>query len=235
MSALSAAASDEDGDTISALRAENEQLRQSLLTANDTLQKVARAGACHAQAAECLRETVIRWANRAEQAEAMLEAIGAGGVGSLTSRQISEQDIADSALLGNIESAFNACMHQEHCKRWKAQATAAPQSPAATEGDMGIPTSKLPQVEQEPVAWAVMQDGAICWEADYSFSNEPGWCDSDQQSVPLYIHPQPKREPLTDEQIDECFPVQWEGEFYKAWRQEAARAIERAHGIGGEA
>lgn len=32
------------------------------------------------------------------------------------------EDIADSALLGNIESQFNACMHQEHCKRWKAQA-----------------------------------------------------------------------------------------------------------------
>lgn len=87
MSAFAAAAQDEDGDTISALRAENEQLRQALLTANDTLVKASQAGAHHARAAECLRKTVIRWAARAEQAEEMLEAIGAGGVGSKVARQ----------------------------------------------------------------------------------------------------------------------------------------------------
>ena len=83
MSALSAAASDEDGDTISALRAENEMLRQSLLAMHNTLEMTAKAGAHHARAAECLRETVIRWEARAEQAEEMLEAIGAGGVGKM--------------------------------------------------------------------------------------------------------------------------------------------------------
>ena len=54
-----------------------------------------------------------------------LEAIGAGGVGPLMPSKLTAQDIADSALLGNIESPFNACMHQEHCKRWKAQAGTA--------------------------------------------------------------------------------------------------------------
>ena len=117
MSALSAAASDEDGDTIKQLREENEQLRQSLQAANYMLVKVSKAGAHYARAASCLRETVIRWAARAEQAEDMLEAIGAGGVGKLTA-----QGVEDSALLGNIESPFNACMHQEHCKQWKQQA-----------------------------------------------------------------------------------------------------------------
>lgn len=39
-------------------------------------------------------------------------------------RKLTQQDIADSALLGNIESPFNGCMHQEHCKRWKAKAGA---------------------------------------------------------------------------------------------------------------
>lgn len=87
MSAFAAAAQDEDGDTISALRAENEQLRQALLTANDTLVKVSQAGAHHARTAENLRDAVIRWATRAEQAEEMLEAIGAGGVGSTVARQ----------------------------------------------------------------------------------------------------------------------------------------------------
>ena len=51
--------------------------------------------------------------------------------------------------------------------------------------------SKPPVVEQEPVAWSVMQNGEICWDADYPFSNEPGWSDSDQECVPLYTHPQP--------------------------------------------
>lgn len=40
-------------------------------------------------------------------------------------RKLTQQDIADSALLGNIESPFNACMHQEHCKRWKDQSGVA--------------------------------------------------------------------------------------------------------------
>lgn len=111
MSAFAAAAQDEDGDTISALRAENEMLRQSLLTANDTLQKVARAGACHAQAAECLRETVIRWANRAEQAEAMLEAIGAGGVGKLGQPQVEQEPVAEvieSHVRAGLDGRFTA-------------------------------------------------------------------------------------------------------------------------------
>ena len=39
-------------------------------------------------------------------------------------RKLTQQDIADSAMLGNIESQFNACMHQEHCKWWKKEAEA---------------------------------------------------------------------------------------------------------------
>lgn len=64
------------------LHAENEMLRQSLLVIHDTLEMTARSGASYAAANEVLRETVIRWASRAEQAENMLEAIGAGGVGN---------------------------------------------------------------------------------------------------------------------------------------------------------
>ena len=87
MSAFSAAAQDEDGDIIRQLREENEQLRQSLQAANYMLVKVSKAGAHYARAASCLRETVIRWAARAEQAEEMLEAIGAGGVGKMEQPQ----------------------------------------------------------------------------------------------------------------------------------------------------
>lgn len=322
-------------------------------------------------------------------------------------RKLTQQDIADSALLGNIESPFNGCMHQEHCKRWKAKAgadsslraavqqacdwiseepgrrpisagrllailtnalAAAPQPPkhydqqaldlcptcgwktlipgdcclicarqkpqgeqepvaeqksgsdmisvprsllgaacsainrkqdapkvleqlrrytvgdlskssvveqqqeqewkhrlgnllAVIHGDGGhyidahgwdkaqvdaeekiarIMTERSQPVEQEPVVWAVMQDGAICWEADYSFSNEPGWCDSDQQSVPLYTHPQPQLEPLTDEAVlgvAKSIEIQFDSERLNEQIDDIlafARAIEHAHGIGGD-
>lgn len=95
MSALSAAASDEDGETIHALRAENEMLRQSLLAMHNTLEMTAKAGAHHARAAACLRETVIRWASRAEQAENLLEAIGAGGVGNVEPSPAVKQSLTD--------------------------------------------------------------------------------------------------------------------------------------------
>ena len=98
MSLLSAAANDEDGDAISALRAENEQLRTDLAALHTTLEMTARAGARHAQAAACLRETVIRWANRAEQAENMLEAIGAGGVGKVEQPQCVDWPEVDRLL-----------------------------------------------------------------------------------------------------------------------------------------
>ena len=87
MSLLSAAAQDEDGDIIRALRAENEQLRQSLLAMHNALEMTAKSGAFYARANEGLRNAVIHWATRAEQAEEMLEAIGAGGVGSTVARQ----------------------------------------------------------------------------------------------------------------------------------------------------
>ena len=64
-----------------------------------------------------------------------LEAIGAGGVGPLMPSKLTVQDIADSALLGNIESPFNACMHQEHCKQWKKEAEAERQFSARDDAE----------------------------------------------------------------------------------------------------
>lgn len=60
MSLLSAAANDEDGDTISALRAENDQLRQALLTLQNTQDMTAKAGVAHARAATDLQAAVKR-------------------------------------------------------------------------------------------------------------------------------------------------------------------------------
>ena len=117
--------------------------------------------------------------------------------------------------------------------RWKRTVDAAPQPPTTEDCSVVEP----PQGEQEPVAWAVMQGGAICWEADYPFSNEPGWCDSDQQSVPLYTRPQPKREPLTDEAVlgvAKSIEIQFDSERLNEQIDDIlafARAIEAAHNI----
>ncbi len=74
--------------------------------------------------------------------------------------------------------------------------------------------------KQEPVAWA--DYGVLNWIADMQFKH----------ASYLYTHPQPKREPLTDEQIlrflsriDECAVRLPRG------LREFARAIEAAHGI----
>ena len=72
---------------------------------------------------------------RIQRLEEMLAAVGAGGVGPLIPSKLTARDIADSALLGNIESPFNACMHQEHCKRWKKEAEAEQQFSARDDAE----------------------------------------------------------------------------------------------------
>lgn len=64
-------------------------------------------------------------------------------------RKLTTQDIADGALLGNIESPFNACMHQEHCKRWKEQAE---HQPPTTEESSAVHAEK----QAEPVRVATV-------------------------------------------------------------------------------
>ena len=48
--------------------------------------------------------------------------------------------------------------------------------------------------------------------------------------TPLYTHPQPKREPLTEMEINTI----WRNSTHRT-TVEVVRAIEAAHGIGGEA
>lgn len=108
-----------------------------------------------------------------------------------------------------------------------------------------------PQVEQEPVEYWTVANGWVSEQAEVPAAawvypefwdhcknvgcgtayRQPG---SGRQ--PLYTCPQPKREPLTAEQIADI-----EDMFSNEFGLEAkhavdfARAIERAHGIGGEA
>ena len=79
----------------------------------------------------------------------------------------------------------------------------------------------LTQPEQEPVAW--MNESGSCFLSDGNKYSDL-W-------TPLYTAP-PKREPLSDETIAKLW-----GESYSGTTQMVrnfARAIEKAHGIGGE-
>ena len=83
----------------------------------------------------------------------------------------------------------------------------------------------LAQPEQEPVAW---WDGkeSVVFMHDEIYT--PNW--TDYWTRPLYTHP-PQRKPLTEDEIAEicmdCSLVTPSDIYF-------ARAIEKAHGIGGE-
>lgn len=93
------------------------------------------------------------------------------------------------------------------------------------------------QVEQEPVAWIYQNSNT---DKEYLV-----WCKSEMGGRnwrPLYAHPQPPRQPLTDVQIQALADAHMEafaqfvgaGEVWFEGEKEFARAIERAHGIIGE-
>jgi hypothetical protein len=77
----------------------------------------------------------------------------------------------------------------------------------------------LAQPEQEPVAWLRQRDNTLA-------VNDGGLFGSDW--TPLYTAP-PQRKPLTDEKVYALVDA-----TLKHGRCALARAIERAHGIGGE-
>ena len=76
------------------------------------------------------------------------------------------------------------------------------------------------EVSQEPVAW-IDDEGEFQWIKKIE----------NPEHTAFYTHPQPKREPLTDEQIAEFFGVKAVDESFVDF----VRAIEAAHGIKGEA
>lgn len=305
MSALGRAADAEDHDEILKLRAEleREQIRLAacgVVAMSDTPDSAQKARAMHpdyksASCDEVARRVDECMALRAEveSLRAQLEAIGAGGVGQLAPLQPSPEAVIqmarDAAALGNIESPFNACMHQDNCKRWKAQASAATQSGGITPGWKLVPVAHTlemsiafgecfyskrracddddiqdiwdsllkaapqpPQVEQEPVAWQERQERLggdfgnwyPCGKPSpkANFGQTGYWselsCGIKYQWRPLYTHPQPKREPLTDDRI-KAFGKEWAKEpgWYEFEESDfigCIRAVERAHEIGGE-
>lgn len=87
------------------------------------------------------------------------------------------------------------------------------------------------QDSNKPVAWIDITDEG------HIVSSPRMYSDGSREERPLYTAPQPKREPLTDEDIDQVTDTQWASNNHKpiyAAHRAYARAIERAHGIGGQ-
>jgi hypothetical protein len=94
----------------------------------------------------------------------------------------------------------------------------------------------LAEPEQEPVAWRYELATAIFESGEYSgwrctiSEKEPCAPENSIRNLqPLYTHP-PQRKPLTDEEMKRVCAETFSYDPYVI-----ARAIERAHGIGGEA
>ena len=103
--------------------------------------------------------------------------------------------------------------------------------------DEEVYCTKYPQVEQEPVVWMFQHEetGRIMYvdaqQIEWGFEkNNPRLI----KVRPAYLHPQPPRQPLTDEQIEEATGSRRDT---ASWLivEGIARAVEAAHGIGGEA
>lgn len=85
----------------------------------------------------------------------------------------------------------------------------------------------LAEPEQEPVAWMDIDDNGQRLTVRQ-------WSDGNKDEVPLYTAPTP-RKPLTDEEMRECAQAMNAEPLAEGWPEliKFARAIERAHGIGG--
>lgn len=87
----------------------------------------------------------------------------------------------------------------------------------------------------EPVAWAIFTDAgnARMWTTFQPHIQK--LADAEDLTVtPLYLAPQPQRQPLTDEQIDDIWAGVSDPSRDEIDMIEFARAIEQAHGVTGE-
>lgn len=233
MSAFGMAADDEDGDMIDALRAENAQLRQALRTANGTLDKASKAGAAYVMANETLRNSVLRWAHRAEQAESLLESIGAGGVGPLIRPQAGQPAVKESLTAQDEPVAWlmsGGDVITDHPAEWgRCQESFTPlytrPQPAArwvglTDEDRQAVFESLPNALDGFLKLWGWLHFAKAVEAKLREKNAGAQA----------------RQPLTDARVaaivaNYCLNV---GDWTRNG-ESVARAIERAHGIGGKA
>ena len=84
---------------------------------------------------------------------------------------------------------------------------------------------------QEPVAWGMRHSDGRIYDciAPGEHDREPG-----RYTVPLYTRPAPQRQPLTDEAILAMVKTAPALNTAEAEWLHVARAIEKAHGIGGQ-
>ncbi len=123
-----------------------------------------------------------------------------------------------------------------------------PEAVNPTETVIALYTAPPQQEKQEPVAWAdeVIEDLHALYNSEMIKENDSGdalirldaaVCAVEEAAQRHTAQPQPQRQPLTDEQVRDLWS--WsataEAERTATTQQHAfARAIERAHGIGGE-
>ena len=175
-----------------------------------------------------------------DRLRAEMEAIGAGGVGPLMKRKPSAEGVIQmtkyASALGNIDSPFNKMVTSDeidyvhelrrHSRKLGEPVgeTAGVMQRAADEIERlraMIAAAPQPQGEQAPVAWTVA--GQVQnWARDFSAYRTKHYV------RPVYPHPQPRRQPLTNAEIYrlEVLP--------HMTVTEVVRIVERAHDIGQE-
>ena len=240
----------------------NDQQPKALRLA-DELRALNFGGTCNLAAAELHR---LHTENQNLRAE--MEAIGAGGVGPLKrwspppSAEAVIQMARDAVVLGNIESPFNACMHQEHCKRWKekAEQQQGPESVPAgwklVPVDPGLMTqAALLAAREWPECDAPLPRGRELWAAGFIYRamlaaapkppvvEQPPVERAQQVAARKdavfevsidFIGTLTGMRPLTDEQKrDIARYYVISPEMVAAIYRDCNEAIERAHGIGG--
>jgi len=213
MSLLSAAADDEDGDTINALRVAVQQACDWI--SEEPSRRPISAGHLLAILTNALAAAPLLPSDHCEQHLDMVPAVP-------TASMMNEWCDA--------ECAASPHLHQSDAMKagYRAMLDAAPQPPTAEDSSVVV----QPQGEQKPVGEA----GPMPVAKGFTMACFPA------SDVPvgtkLYAVPQPKREPLTDEQIAEVLIDETNGRStgigFKTLRA-FAQAIERAHGIRGEA
>lgn len=200
MNAFAAAAADEDGDEINALRARVAELEARL---NDAPQP-----------------PVKRAQQEAAQKDAVFEA-SIDFIGALTGMEPPSIEAAPPEIFKPFRDFTERVLTIFHDERQ------SPRQPLT-------PLVERAQDEQPAYAWSVTGSAHMMFGefAEQDTMAEAARCGGDAKAIPLYTHPQPPRQPLTDEQINAVITEQWGGRAIHAAHRAFARAIERAHGIG---
>lgn len=243
---------------------EREQMRLAacgVVAMSDTPESAGKARDMHPDYRSASCEDVARRVDecmhlraRIAELESQMDAIGAGGVGPLVARRVDHQHESNSdndlpSKNGQLSTSSSivplgwklapAEPTQAMLSAWQSHFGRIEGAYAA----MLAAAPQPPQVEQEPAAYLFqhsdtgMTEFVDVQQVEWGFEkNNPRW----NKIGPVYTRPQPQREPLTRDCIraillDQGFTIKPGEPDLKPYVYDAIRAIERAHGIGGEA